>query len=490
MKYKFLLEWIKENEKRNLTVKEIGKFEDQFFIFFKKSNDVLQLNYSSKEMFIFWTRKDKIPFVNIKRIQYLSTHLVNAKLINISISNRDKILKIHFSKIDIYNKKNKLQLICELISHRQNLILIKMENEKEIIIDCWKKLSFAENRIRQILPNIAYSEPPVFFEINDKEVLFPLAIKNSKIIENVSSENAAFKKINPTFECLYYEIILKNQIQNLINSKIKQLSKIIIKKRKKILKLEAEFEIASEEKQWKEWAELLKNNYNFIKKGAENITLINYYSDNFEKITIPLIPEKNPRENIEHYFKKYRKARDGKIKIKEQIEIAYNEIEELEKEIFDVESIDDYEEIKQLLKTNIKRKAKQNKKLKTLRINDDWEIVIGRTSKENDKITTKIAKPNDWWFHTNSFHGSHIILRNFKKKQISENLINACSALAAYFSKAKKSSNVPVDYTQIRYVNKPRGSAPGFVIYTHQKTRYVNPKSMREIAKIIENDFK
>ena len=486
MKYKFLNEWSKYQIKENLIVKEIGKFEDQFFIFFRKSNTVLQLNYSSKKMYLFWTEKSKLPFSNIKKIQYLTTHLVQAKFNGITISDNDRIIQIHFSKIDIYNTKNQLSLICELVPHRQNLILTKKENNKEIIVDCWKKLSFAENRVRQILPNIEYSLPPVFFEINNQKIIYPLSINNFDIVENPAEDSKKIFDINSAFEYLYYEKILNSQIEKLKNTRISQLKKILRKKSKKIGKLEAEFEIASEEKKWKEWAELLKSNFNLIKKGENEIRLINYYTEPFVEIIIPLFPDKNPRENIEHYFKKFKKARDGKIKIKEQIEKTYSEIEELEKEIFDVQAIDDYDEIKNILKINVKEKHKNVKKLKSIRINDDWEIIIGRTSKENDKITTKIAKPNDWWFHTNSFHGSHIILRNFKKKDLPEILIGICTSLSAYFSKAKKSSNVPVDYTQIRYVNKPRGSAPGFVIYTHQKTRYANPKSMREVLKIIE----
>jgi predicted ribosome quality control (RQC) complex YloA/Tae2 family protein len=486
MKYKFLQEWTRYRINENLIVKEISKFEDQFFIFFRKSNTVLQLNYSSKNMYLFWTVKSKIPFLNLKKIQYLSTHLVQAKFVECSILENDRIVRITFHKTDIYNKKNELSLICELVPHRQNLILTKKENKKELIIDCWKKLSFAENRVRQILPNIEYSLPPIFFEINNGEIQYPLSIKNFEISENNDDESEKFTDINSAFEYLYYDEILLNQIQKLKDSKISQLKKIVKKKSKKIEKLEAEFKVASEEKKWKEWAELLKSNFNKIKKGNTEIKLINYYSEPFSEIKIPLFPEKNPRENIEYYFKKFKKARDGKIKIREQIDITYSEIEDLNKEIFDVQAIDDYDEIKNLFKINTKTGNKKVKKLKSIRINDRWEIIIGRTSKENDKITTKIAKPNDWWFHTNSFHGSHIILRNFNKKNPPEILIKICTALAAYFSKAKKSSNVPVDYTQIRYVNKPRGSAPGFVLYTHQKTRYVNPKSMREVLKIIE----
>ena len=132
-----------------------------------------------------------------------------------------------------------------------------------------------------------------------------------------------------------------------------------------------------------------------------------------------------------------------------------------------------------------KKKFKAQSGYKKLIIDENWKIYIGRTSKENDQLTTRIAKPHDWWFHTRIFRGTHVILRNLNKKELPDNLKHLCCRLAAYYSKAKKSSNVPVDYTQIRYVRKPHGSAVGYVTYTNQKTLFVDPISMRDAAKVI-----
>ena len=107
---------------------------------------------------------------------------------------------------------------------------------------------------------------------------------------------------------------------------------------------------------------------------------------------------------------------------------------------------------------------------------DDFDVFIGKNNKQNDYLTLKVARDNDYWFHTKDIHGSHLILRcNGQMPKLST--IQACAELAAYYSKAKFSSHVPVDYTLVKYVKKPNGSAPGFVIYTNQKTIYVQPKS-------------
>ena len=234
-------------------------------------------------------------------------------------------------------------------------------------------------------------------------------------------------------------------------------------------------------------AELLKANYNKIKPEKGLVILKNYYEDNFPEMKIPLKTDKTVQENVERYFKKYRKAKSGKSKIKYQIQKTKKEIEELSKELFDIQELDDYKLLKKVNKKPKKSTVKQKKSYKKIYVNQDWEIFIGRTSKENDVLTTRFAKPNDWWFHTRVFKGTHIILRNYKKQEIPDFLKIVCCRLAAYFSKAKNSKNVPVDYTQIRYVTKPKGAAPGFVIYKKFKTLYVDPISMRQAAKEVEN---
>ncbi|NQT65006.1 MAG: DUF814 domain-containing protein, partial [FCB group bacterium] len=193
---------------------------------------------------------------------------------------------------------------------------------------------------------------------------------------------------------------------------------------------------------------------------------------------------KSAKQNIEHYFKKYRKARDGKTKIQKQINIAQNEIEVLESDIFELEETDVFFSNQE----KSKKKKTLKKGYKKIAIDENWEIYIGRTSKENDTLTTRFAKPHDWWFHTRVFRGTHIILRNYKKKELPNKLRLLCSQLAAYYSKAKKSTNVPVDHTQIRYVRKPRGSAPGYVVYTNQKTLFVDPLSIRAVGEILEKN--
>jgi predicted ribosome quality control (RQC) complex YloA/Tae2 family protein len=472
MQYKFLATWAKENQRQNLIFKKIEKFEDQYLISFKKQKMSLQICLSS-ECFCFFSESKSLPWEQKKELNQFNQNMVGARLSNIEISEADRIIVLEFNVTDIYNESSNLNLILELIPRYQNMI----QTKNDVIIECLKKVSFAENRHRQILPGLAYTAPDSEYEIKKENVKFPLIVKEMKLYE--ASDTTGFREMNSAFESLYYNAIFQNRNDRLRNQKIGTINKSIKKKRKKIEKLILELEDASKEEIWKQQAELLKANFIQLKTGMKTIILKNYYEDDFPDIEIKLDMKKTAKQNIEFYFKKYRKARDGKKKINEQITLTELEIDRAEKEIFELEEMDFIPSSK--IDSN-KRKSNQKSGYKKLVINEDWVIYIGRTSKENDELTTRFAKPNDWWFHTRIFRGTHIILRNLKKKDLPDKMKFLCCRLAAYYSKAKKSTNVPVDFTEIRYVRKPRGAAAGYVTYKNQKTLYVDPLSIRDAA--------
>jgi predicted ribosome quality control (RQC) complex YloA/Tae2 family protein len=470
MQYGYLKKWVQENAEQNLVFQRMEKFEDQYRIIFKKQKKFLQICLSSLDCFCLFLSETILPFEEKKELMQFNQNLAGARLQKILISDVDRIIFLEFSAVDIYNQHNNFRLMLELIPRYQNIILVK----DNLIIECLKKISFAQNRHRQILPGVKYAQPPTEFETKDLKLSYPLqVIENRKII---SIEKDGFDEMNSVFAELYKRIFVERN-ERIQRSKISQISKKIKQKTRKLSKLETELTQSDAEESWQQQAELLKASFSSLKPGMESIKLVNYYEEDFPEIKIKLDVSKSAQQNIEYYFKKYRKARDGKVKIAEQIEITNLEIDDLEREITEIEETEFF------LKKVPDKKSKdtsQKQHLKKLKIDENWEILIGRTSKENDWLTTRLAKPNDWWFHTRIFRGTHIILRNLAKKELPGNLKLLCCRLAAYYSKAKKSTNVPVDFTQVRYVRKPRGAAVGFVTYTNQKTLYVDPLSMRD----------
>ncbi len=466
MNYFLLKQWVNENSKKQFLIKEVKRYNDQIALFFKNSKLFLQINFYPSNSFCFFSSKKILPFN--EKISNFTDILKNHYLVKAEILPNDRIIKFTLKQTDIFNLEKTLFFHLEFIPFFPNLIIT---DDKNIIKEALKKITPAQNQKRIILPGMKYELPK--FDITNQKPKFPMKIDNDLIIDKFPT------KINDFFEDYYYNVIYKSFVGKKIEQQVRKLKKEIKKKQKKLEKLEAELKDYEKEKEWKTYLELLKGEYSNIRKGMQKIEVTNYFDENLSKIEIPLNPQFNASQNINFYAKKYKKAVLGKDKIKKQIEKTILEIDKLKEEIENVKFTDE---------NPIQKKHEKHISLpfKKIRVNEDWEIIYGRTKSENDFITTKVAKPYDWWFHTRIFHGTHLVLRNLKKQQPPHDLILICASLAAYHSKAKKSTNIPVDYTQVKFVRKPKGAQPGFVTYSRQKTVYVNPIDERTAVKLLE----
>lgn len=239
------------------------------------------------------------------------------------------------------------------------------------------------------------------------------------------------------------------------------------------------------------YGELITTNlYKIKNQNLSKITLENYY-DNNKPITIPLDNTISVPNNAKKYFKKYNKLKTALEIATSQKKQTEAELKYIESIIYELENCNNIEEIndvyteisesnlfKDNLSSNKRNKKSTNKDsiFTPLEYNiDGFTVLVGKNNKQNDYLTTKIAHNSDIWFHTKDIHGSHVILHS-EGKDINHSTLVKCAQIAAYYSKGKLSSNVPVDYCYVRYVKKPSGSKPGMVIYTNNKTLYVNPK--------------
>lgn len=233
------------------------------------------------------------------------------------------------------------------------------------------------------------------------------------------------------------------------------------------------------------YGELLTSYIYQIKTGMSEITLENFYSNN-EKITIPLDVQKSPSENIQRYFKRYQKSKNRIEELTEQLAIAQKEISYLENVLLSISQIETYDEISEIQdelakQGYIRRPSNHKSKKETISspmeftASDGTTILVGKNNTQNDRLTLKLSSPNDTWLHTKDIPGSHVIIRA-KQQDISEKTLYEAAILAAYYSKGKFSSNVPVDYTERKNVKKPSGAKPGMVIYVNNSTIYVTPE--------------
>ncbi len=238
--------------------------------------------------------------------------------------------------------------------------------------------------------------------------------------------------------------------------------------------------------------ELIHANIWMLEKGMTSVVLENFY-DNCKPIEVKLDPRLTPNQNAQHYFSEYRKADTAERMLKKFIEKGEAELSYIES-VFDLltraRTDDEVISIREELvgQGYLKNHRKNNQKPVKLApkeyvSTDGFKILCGRNNLQNDRLTFKDSKKNDIWFHTQKIHGSHTVVVT-EGREVPESTLEQAAIIAAYNSKGRESSLVPVDYTEIRNVKKPSGSAPGKAIYEHYKTAYVRPA---QFEKIFEN---
>jgi predicted ribosome quality control (RQC) complex YloA/Tae2 family protein len=317
---------------------------------------------------------------------------------------------------------------------------------------------------------------PTFIS-GEKEVFYSIDL------EHVKGEKQSFSTLSSLLDRYFYQKAARDRVKQQANDLERFVKNEKEKNENKIKKLELTLEDAKKADHYQLLGELLTSNLYAVERGMESIDVINYYDEEGETITIPLNPQKTPSDNAQLYFSKYQKAKNATKIVHEQIEKAKEEIQYFDQLLQQLESAStrDVEEIREeleeegYLKTRRKTKKKKgNEKplLEQYTSTDGESILVGKNNKQNDYLTNRVANKNDIWLHTKDIPGSHVVI---KADQPSEQTIKEAANIAAYFSKARESSSVPVDFTEVKQVKKPKGAKPGFVIYEGQQTVYVTP---------------
>ena len=275
------------------------------------------------------------------------------------------------------------------------------------------------------------------------------------------------------------------QIERLIKNEYKKLTK-------KIVKLKKQLEQAENSEGYRIQGEILNANLSQVKPGTAEVSLPNYY-DNNRPLKIKLDVALSPARNAQKYFTKYKKLRDSIKHVKEQISIAQDNLDYFDSvqtaidnaEPQDIDQITEELMNQGYLKKPQKPKRKKKiteKNLNKFRISSGKTVLVGKNNLQNDWLTLKKANKTDIWFHVKNIPGSHVILQS---AEATDEDIRETAEIAAYFSKAKNSAHVQVDYVQDKRVKKPNGAKPGFVIYTGQNSIEVTPEKTRVLSKRI-----
>ncbi len=245
-----------------------------------------------------------------------------------------------------------------------------------------------------------------------------------------------------------------------------------------------ELKVSAERDKLKLMGDLISANLYRVEKGMSSVAVENFYEDGCPEIKIKLDPMLTPSKNMQKYYSEYRKADTAEKILTEQIAKGEEELAYIDS-VFDAltrtQSEDEVNELRQELSEqgyirSSKLKGKPPKSRPPLEFTspDGFTVLVGRNNKQNDQLTTKTADKTDIWLHTKDITGSHVIIRA-EGKEIPDSTVMWAARVAAFHSRAKSSSQVPVDYVPVRFVKKPSGAKPGMVIFTNNRTLYVTP---------------
>lgn len=468
----------------------------------------------------------------------LRKHLEGAYIESIQQIQLDRIVDMVFVGTNELKDKVKFHIYIEIMGKHSNVV-IAHENNK--IIDCLKRISPSMNSQRILQPGATYQFPPMLekkhpfqddYQITDnltriyqgfspelsKEVLYRIdqgeefkdimtTIQSSQSLYLHKSDKKEYFHVIPLthlqtafqeyelFEGLdkYYDFIdQKDRIKQQTSDLSKYIHNEYQKNVSKLHKLEKSLFDSQNSDELRIKGDLLFANLHLIQKGQREVTVVNYYDDT--KITIALDERFDGKTNANRYYAKYQKAKNSLQHLKTQIALTQEEISYFDTLITLMENASYYDalEIKEELENLGYLKKKKNKQvhrqknklhIETYLTKDNIMIYVGKNNLQNDYLTFKMASRHDMWFHVKDMPGSHVVVHS---EELDEYTIRLASKIAAYFSKGKHSSSVPVNYTQIKTLKKPQGSKPGKVILNHYSTIYIDPDDLffDEIKKI------
>ncbi|WP_336780634.1 Rqc2 family fibronectin-binding protein [Paenibacillus illinoisensis] len=316
-------------------------------------------------------------------------------------------------------------------------------------------------------------------------------------LQSIQDAEKTYDTMSKCMEDYYGDKAERDTVKQKVSDLLRFLQNERSKNVKKLDNLNKDLVEADDAEKYRLWGELLFASLHQISKGDKSVELVNFYDEDQATITIALDPLLTPSDNAQRYFKRYNKYKNSLAVIHEQLGKTKDEIVYLDNLLqqLSIASMNDIEEIREELvqqgylrdrnKKGKKKKKNDRPTVHQFTSTEGIDILVGKNNLQNEYVTNRLASANDTWLHTKDIPGSHVVIRS---TDFGEATLEEAAQLAAYFSQAKESSSVPVDYTFIRHVRKPSGAKPGFVIYDHQKTLFVTPNE--ELVKSLPSSIK
>lgn len=398
----------------------------------------------------------------------LRKRLSNSIVREITKDENERIVRFKLQADDEIEGLKNYTFVVQLTGRSANLFLL---DENDFIID-----SLRENQGAGQTIATNFSSP--VRERKDQ-------ITNDVEIFSRHNFSTLSEALDDYYQKLEAEKLFESQAKA-VQAKIRQ---EITKREKLQKKLLQDLENHGEAEKWKRLGDLLLANLADAARIDETVLVVDYFDENAPTIEIEVEPNVTLTEAAEKFFKRYTKARNAKIELKKRLDILAEELKNLEAQKVELENAIAEKDLLSFLPENVetkqlKIKEKQNESFKgarRFRSSDGFEVLVGKASKDNDYLTFRIAKSLDFWLHAADYGGSHVVVRNPNRLiELPQKTLLEAAQLAAFFSQAKEQPKVAVNYTQKKFVNKPKGAVAGLVSLSSFKTILVEPKHSLE----------
>ena len=399
----------------------------------------------------------------------LKKHLTGGRVDGIHLVNGDRVAELQFSTRGAVHV-----LIFELIGSSANLLLADQQHK---ILAVFRPVPPGDRIRRPLLPGMSYEPPmPRPGPPGAKGRIAPLSRPEGY---------TGPAPVNRAVEMWYDRTVAEQEITSLRQELVDLVRRAAGKAARRREAVAKDVAGAEQGDNYRLMGELVLANKHLLTKGQPAADLTGYDGTT---VSVVLDPSRSPAENAGRYFQRYKKAKAGLAVMRERFAEARDEaafLTSLQEDLYTAGDREGLLAIRSLLARRGYVKAGTGKVAGTRTVSaspfrtvrhEGWDILVGKSAAGNDYITMELARPDDLWLHAEGMSGSHVVVRNPGKRDIPEGVLKKAASLAAWYSKGKNSTKVPVAYTRAAYVKKPKGAAPGSVVLIERKTMMTVPE--------------
>ncbi len=339
------------------------------------------------------------------------------------------------------------------------------------------EIHFLFDAVTSLLRELENAHPVVYYEEET-----PVALSMTELQYLKEKDSKRFESVNEAVRMLLGQSFRSKSFEQKKSELLDALRRLLNQTERTVKAIQKELATSERAEEYERTGHSIMANLHNIKKGMKAVELNDMY-DEHNQFTIQLEPALTPHQNAERYFEKARKAKLGRTEAEQRLQSQQVRFDMFQQLVVELQDCTTSEEVKEFSKRNeerlsfIKTEKQEDERIpfRVFTVAGSFEVWVGKSSANNDLLTTKYAKPNDLWFHARGVGGSHTVLKVSGGKVPSRETIEQAASIAAYYSKMRNANNVPVAYCERKYVRKPKGVNEGTVFLEREEVIFVEP---------------